>query len=645
MLKLILLFKILIFCFIQNIYSQTNSEFSSAFKDSLLIKIESSETDSSKCELAIYYYKIYYDSIFSSELINYAIDKALISNNLYYENESYNQVARKILEKHGVNNEFHIWKEKIKDVNIRQNDYYTYFAIKEAEICWYIEKGKYEYTLESIKDFSNEVEQLNNNRGRVICKLLLSTLYYMKQQDDKLLVNNIELLNMPEINFREKLLALFQIISSYTATKDYNEAIIYLDMAYNELEKNTSENDNYKINRINFLTLEFLYCTVFREIPNAELLNLHLKKADNILRDDDGDLNRSKYFHNLGAYQYLINDFDNSIESYDKAIKYRSKVSTNPVNINKLNIYKAISLGAKGNLDEAYNLMQDAVSVNDSIYRSILKNQELILAENYRMEMANIRAEKIKKTLNYSLVIIVFIIVLIVIYFIIRLFYLNVRLSESKRDIYESYLLTKRLDKQKEIFVKNISKEIKEPLNNIINISAELSSEKNEDIEYINYQSVNIKKNASKLMFLVNSILDLSRLESGMMKFNFEEINIESFINTLIFQHNSQFEKTIKFNSKYPEFSYKADSARFEKLIDSYIQANVNNQDIDISLLKGDDNSAILKIRGTVLANNCDKDIEVGILRNINNIVIEKFGWELISDGKNEVKIIMPQDI
>lgn len=83
--------------------------------------------------------------------------------------------------------------------------------------------------------------------------------------------------------------------------------------------------------------------------------------------------------------------------------------------------------------------------------------------------------------------------------------------------------MAERADKAKSEFLANMSHEIRTPLNAIIGFSEILYSEENNE-KYKNYlESINIAGNS--LLNIINDILDLSKIEAGMMKLQVVPIN------------------------------------------------------------------------------------------------------------------------
>jgi len=108
-------------------------------------------------------------------------------------------------------------------------------------------------------------------------------------------------------------------------------------------------------------------------------------------------------------------------------------------------------------------------------------------------------------------------------------------------DITELTLTSEKLKEAKEIaeesvsiktaMLANISHEIRTPLNSIIGFS-QLISEADSKEEREEYFRI-VESNNKRLLELINQILDLSRIDSGVAEFTEEKINVYDFINEL----------------------------------------------------------------------------------------------------------------
>jgi signal transduction histidine kinase len=97
-------------------------------------------------------------------------------------------------------------------------------------------------------------------------------------------------------------------------------------------------------------------------------------------------------------------------------------------------------------------------------------------------------------------------------------------------------------DKLKSIFLNNISHEIRTPLNSILGFSSIIDKNTNIDkiLEYINI----IKISGKMLLHIMDNILDLSKIQAGIIDFEKEYFNLDQFLLNLK-------EKYIKITHKY----------------------------------------------------------------------------------------------
>lgn len=105
----------------------------------------------------------------------------------------------------------------------------------------------------------------------------------------------------------------------------------------------------------------------------------------------------------------------------------------------------------------------------------------------------------------------------------------------------------------KQSFLDNMSHEIRTPLNAITGFSNLLTTEKDlseeEKQEFISI----INDNTDLLLKLVNDVLELSRIESGNMSFNYREESVRSLLNSIYNTHQLTISSSLKFIKEFPE--------------------------------------------------------------------------------------------
>lgn len=176
-------------------------------------------------------------------------------------------------------------------------------------------------------------------------------------------------------------------------------------------------------------------------------------------------------------------------------------------------------------------------------------------------------------------------------------------------------------------FLNNLSHEIRTPLHGFISLSDALYNNWNEFTEEIKYRCANeIAKNAQRLEFLVNNLLDIAKFTANKMLLNFQEIDINTEIQNIIDECSSLYftNKSTKIvydsNTKYFVTADKEKLAQvIRNLIVNAIKYGGNNSIININIDKivGKDRRKMLQV--------AVKDSGVGIPEEELQIIFEPF--------------------
>jgi len=122
---------------------------------------------------------------------------------------------------------------------------------------------------------------------------------------------------------------------------------------------------------------------------------------------------------------------------------------------------------------------------------------------------------------------------LIAIYYIIRINHLKHNLEVSGEELLVAKEKAEESNRLKTAFLANMSHEIRTPLNAIVGFSSVLVSDDSSPAEKELYCDI-IQKNSDLLLHLINDILDISRMESGKIKFVWEECDVVELCQTAL---------------------------------------------------------------------------------------------------------------
>ena len=197
----------------------------------------------------------------------------------------------------------------------------------------------------------------------------------------------------------------------------------------------------------------------------------------------------------------------------------------------------------------------------------------------------------------------------------------------------------------KERFLHNITFEIRIPLNSVVGFSELLSSESDLQESEIEEYSLAIKKNSIKLLALINNILDLSRLEAGMMRFNVQECDIVQLCKEAKMMINMQFPQIVELNfqTSLEELIIQADSKWFLKLLTTLFSVpgdyTGEERKVEYILSKAGKYLTVI-VKGSPLYQCWEDEQEQRILHDINRLYVETFKGSYRVLGKENEKIV-----
>ena len=128
--------------------------------------------------------------------------------------------------------------------------------------------------------------------------------------------------------------------------------------------------------------------------------------------------------------------------------------------------------------------------------------------------------------------------------------------TQAHKDIEEALTLARdkaeQSDRLKSAFLANMSHEIRTPLNAIVGFSDLLAAEEQPDREESREYAALINRNCNHLLTLVSDVLDLSRIETGAMEYNFSEQSLGRLLTEIHLNQQPLMPEGVAFNLLLP---------------------------------------------------------------------------------------------
>lgn len=213
--------------------------------------------------------------------------------------------------------------------------------------------------------------------------------------------------------------------------------------------------------------------------------------------------------------------------------------------------------------------------------------------------------------------------------------------EQNRKKIQELLMNTEDINTAKARFLQEISYKIRTPLNSVMGLSEVLSNKPGiidpEDIKII---SETIQINSQELQLLVNAVLDLSRLESGMMKYNLSDYSLSQICQDaidIVHLHNEEKAPLrLRFNNSVPSGTdtIHTDVARLTQTISEMLHTPLHKVAfseeeetcINLSICKENRQVLCVEIKNSPMTQNADEDSLNSIRQKNAQLFIEHFG-------------------
>lgn len=496
-----------------------NDDDTIAFRDSILKEVELLPADTSRLSHLL---EVTYLNQFPPGNLYFATrlyEEAVKQNNLFYENMGAYYLATCYDKKHELDTLTH-WVNKLEELAPRMGKYDYYLEQKAAISRVMASKKMIEKAVFVAKDVLKEAQERKSNNGIVAAYNSLSCAYSVSKRPD-------ESLNMLHKGYKAckqttklslSIDILSRLVSQYASRAMRDSSFYYLEKMNAALNavvaKEPKTVDNWRDVMVDCQTKYMRYYMNKKDFAQTEV---YLEKAKALLTPYVD----TAYWLNvkLMELQYYgrIKEYDKGIALVDEVTPVVAKTYMETYEL--LIQYKSTLLWGKGEQDASIENLKDLLHKQDSMNIAFSTNQLKQVKEIYHIDELLLEKQKITNT-NYVRAITILIILLV----LMALFYvytklLSCKIAKAEKAAAEAAALSNADNLAKERLKLEISHDIRTPLNAVVGFAEILAEAGELDDESKREYNKIIQENACQLLDYVNNILELSRLESGKIKY------------------------------------------------------------------------------------------------------------------------------
>lgn len=417
---------------------------------------------------------------------------------------------------------------------------------------------------------------------------------------------------------------------------DYKNWYKYLNLQQKDIKALMQENqdDNNQHLMLNYIS----FLKYYIKIESWEKATWSLDMINRSYREDYSNVYKYYYREAILCYYTSMKDWPQAFEAVNTLLDIVKHISESAYY--GFLFQKAEILRSLGKEQEALTIYKETKILKDSLNIAILDKQTEQLKKSYNTDMLLLENEKNQQQKHLALIVLAGSIILVLVIFVLHTQKIKRKLTKAEHEMRVMKNDMEQANLVKERFLSNINKTIRPSLNTIVNKSFILSSEKQISLLEREQLSIIIKTTSDKLMQLINDILNLSKLESGTMKYNMTELEIIGAIEIVAAQNGVTIESFIPGDT---ECVKALDVNYFTQLLKSLL-VTTEEESCVISLKPENTTHSELQIAvsNSILA-LVKPTQEITIRNEINRMLIEHFGGQYkIYTEQKMISIILP---
>ena len=508
-----------------------------------------------------------------------------------------------------------------------------YFRIKYIVIQSYIYAHSYEYAKDEAHKAVKEAEEAKAVNGQITAYSALAIAYQSTNQwqEAKEALLNAQKLFDQGAQTANKINILKQMLYLLYTTRTYREMPTYLKELEKELDTMMKKMPSMARALNDYYLLLHCY-SIAAHVDSEEYdqADEHIKEFKRYARK----LNYRPYFiiytEILTNYYLGQGNFSKALALSDSLLhtRHREKLTATGLILcleQRANIYYDMGEYASARL-----LYQEAKHKRDSISQIISDMQLEEYRNLYKTDKLKMANEQMELQRLHIVLIILSLIVAVLIITAIYLYRMKSALQRNSRSERQALMKAEEANQQKRDFLEQMSHAVRVPLNSVVGFSNLIvRDEELNDKEREEYAEI-IKRNTNLLLYQVNSVLDLSRLEANMTKWQLGNCDLIELLQTSL-NKALYLQPQLNIKTAIPPIRcvVHTDGMRLTQLFDSVlmgVEPEVKISGELIATAYSDGSKLTITVKGSPLAKADELNMRRNLRHQINQLTLAYFG-------------------
>lgn len=558
----------------------------------------------------------YYSNKMLEDAVNLDIDK--FKCEAYYQQIvlAYNQYDAESVKK---------WMIKLEPIARRIKNYNYLFLGKRAVIDMLMVNGEYVKEEKEAQKMLQEAQKLNYPTGITLAYICLANVY---NETNRLNEAADMFIKAHAIALADEDRSLVyqinnSIINIYQSNKDKKYLLKWIKIADNYLQKQIRTDKDIEENLKGWLMLtKVAYVRYYTNMNDLQHAAYYMKQAEKYSMDEYPTYGR---IYHLARFRYFQKAglFEEALVETDALAKIFKEIS--PDNYAYMIFFKALTLAELKREDEALATYKRGFEISDSIKIVFLNRQTKQLRKDYDADSLILEKEKANKKIQILFLGVMILVIIFLVIFAIHTLRVRRNLKKSEEEMRQMAKEMEIANIAKENFLSTISTSISLPLNEVVKGSLLLATDEITDKQERQTISCKLNKMSAELMELINNILNLSKLEAGMMKFRMSNVEILPFVKAVV---NANVSKGSKIQAIYDETASSlmvyADEGYLHEAF-KHLLANSSNE-MTLTMQVAENKQEIhFHITGSELSSYQEQSQEIAIANEVSRLVVESF--------------------